>query len=94
MISLRDLTTQVRIALATQPKVTINHPKPKQLWRALKKELPVCDRHLRRSQRVRDLEGGPVSRAKRVRKARMKARQARRFDKLIARGTALLTELE
>jgi len=43
MISLRDLTTQVRIALATQPKVTINHPKPKQLWRALKKELPVCD---------------------------------------------------
>lgn len=43
MISLHTLITQIRIALATHPKVTVNHPKPKQLWRALKKELPVCD---------------------------------------------------
>jgi hypothetical protein len=43
MTSLRDLVTQIRIALATHPKVTVNHPKPKQLWRALKRELPVCD---------------------------------------------------
>jgi hypothetical protein len=41
--SLSDLVTQIRIALATHPKVTVNHPKPKQLWRWLKKELPVCD---------------------------------------------------
>jgi hypothetical protein len=38
-----DLATQIRIALATHPKVTINHPTPKRLWRMLKKELPVCD---------------------------------------------------
>lgn len=43
MISLPELVTQIRIALATHPTVTINAPKPKQLWRLLKKELPVCD---------------------------------------------------
>lgn len=43
MISLHYLVTQIRIALATHPKVTVNHPQPKRLWRALKKELPVCD---------------------------------------------------
>mgnify|MGYP003693895317 CR=1 FL=1 len=43
MTSLSQLVTQIRIALATHPKVTVNYPKPKQLWRWLKKELPVCD---------------------------------------------------
>jgi hypothetical protein len=39
-------------------------------------------------------EGGDVSREKRTRKARMKARQARRFDKVIARAAAMLVEFE
>lgn len=38
-----DFLTNIRIALATHPKVTVNTPKPKPLWRMLKKELPVCD---------------------------------------------------
>lgn len=42
-ILFRDLVTKIRIALATNAKVTINCPRPKPLWRALKKELPVCD---------------------------------------------------
>jgi hypothetical protein len=40
---LPDLLTNIRIALATHAKVSINHPRPKRLWRELKKELPVCD---------------------------------------------------
>lgn len=40
---LTKLTTDIRIALATHPKVTVNHPHPKRLWRWLKRELPVCD---------------------------------------------------
>jgi hypothetical protein len=43
MTTLRELVAQIRIALATHPKVTIENPKPKRLWRMLKKELPVCD---------------------------------------------------
>ena len=43
MNSLSELSTKIRIALATHAKVTINTPKPKPLWRALKRELPVCD---------------------------------------------------
>ena len=43
MNRLPDLLTKIRIALATHTKVTINHPRPKRLWRELKKELPVCD---------------------------------------------------
>jgi hypothetical protein len=43
MTSLPSLLTNIRIALATHPKVTVNTPKPKPLWRMLKKELPVCD---------------------------------------------------
>jgi hypothetical protein len=43
MNPLRKLSTDIRIALATHAQVTINTPKPKPLWRALKKELPVCD---------------------------------------------------
>jgi len=43
MTSLPSLLTNIRIALATHPKVTVNTPKPKPLWRVLKKELPVCD---------------------------------------------------
>jgi hypothetical protein len=43
MRTFSDLVTAIRIMLATHPKVTIANPKPKRLWRALKKELPVCD---------------------------------------------------
>ncbi len=43
MTSLPSLLTNIRIALATHPKVTVNTPKPKPLWRMLKRELPVCD---------------------------------------------------
>ncbi len=43
MNPLTKLSTDIRIALATHPKVTIKHPRPKPLWRLLKKELPVCD---------------------------------------------------
>jgi hypothetical protein len=43
MNTLPALLTNIRIALATHPKVTVNTPKPKPLWRVLKKELPVCD---------------------------------------------------
>ena len=43
MRTLSSLVTEIRIALARHPKVTIDCPKPKHLWRALKKELPVCD---------------------------------------------------
>ena len=43
MNPLSKLVLDIRIALATHPKVTVNHPKPKRLWRWLKKELPVCD---------------------------------------------------
>lgn len=43
MRTLFDLCAAIRIALATHPRVTIKHPKPKRLWRVLKKELPVCD---------------------------------------------------
>ena len=43
MNRLPDLLTKIRIALATHAKVTINTPRPKKLWRELKKELPVCD---------------------------------------------------
>jgi uncharacterized pyridoxamine 5'-phosphate oxidase family protein len=41
--SLPELVTKIRIALATHAKVTVNTQRPKPLWRALKKELPVCD---------------------------------------------------
>lgn len=37
------LVTQIRVALAKHPSVSVNHPYPKRLWRWLKKELPVCD---------------------------------------------------
>lgn len=43
MMTLPELVTQIRVALATHLKVTIENPKPKRLWRVLKKELPVCD---------------------------------------------------
>lgn len=43
MNSLPDLVTKIRIALATHSQVTINYPRPKRLWRELKRELPVCD---------------------------------------------------
>lgn len=43
MNSLPELLTKIRIALATHAKVSINTPKPKPLWRTLKKQLPVCD---------------------------------------------------
>lgn len=43
MNPLSKLALDIRIALATHPKVTVNHPHPKRLWRLLKKELPVCD---------------------------------------------------
>jgi hypothetical protein len=43
MNSLPELLTKIRIALASHPKVSINTPRPKKLWRELKKELPVCD---------------------------------------------------
>ena len=43
MTPLPELLLKIRIALATHAQVSINTPKPKPLWRALKKEPPVCD---------------------------------------------------
>ena len=45
MRTFSDFVAEIRIALATHPKVTIENarPSPKRLWRVLKKELPVCD---------------------------------------------------